>query len=439
MKQETIFALSSGSLPSGVAIVRVSGPGVPAVMSTTIKSLPLPRQAALRAIHKGNGEVIDTGLVVYFPAPHSFTGEECAEFHLHGGRAVVAALFETLSALPDIRMAEPGEFTRRAFDNGKVDLVEAEGLADLLAAETEMQRRLALEQAKGGHSALYQGWAARITHARAMIEAELDFADEDDVPGSIADLIWSDMNRLVAEMDRHLRDHKTGEIIRDGLKVVIFGAPNAGKSSLINRLAQRDVAIVTAVPGTTRDVLSVDLDIDGFAVRLFDTAGIRHTDEVVEQEGIRRARLAAEDADLILHVIDLTASNDESHSIPDTVKSIRVGNKADLIEPPFATKVDVVVSAETGNGIDILRRLVGVFLKENVSGQSLAVPARIRHVELLRKAHAALLDSLHSEGLGLDIRAEHLRVAAQSLGRITGRVDVEDLLSMIFSEFCIGK
>lgn len=436
--QDTIFALSSGSLPSGVALIRVSGPRVSDVIARVIRREVEPRYASLSSMFNVSGQPIDKGLALHFPAPHSFTGEDCLELHVHGGRAVVMAIFDTIKAIPDTRMAEPGEFTRRAFANGKIDLVEAEGLADLLSAETEMQRRLALEQARGGHSALYSLWADRITHARAMIEAELDFADEDDIPGSISESIWADLAFLAHEIEGHLAARKAGAIIRDGLKVVIFGAPNAGKSRLINRLAQRDVAIVTDLAGTTRDVLSVDLDIGGFAVCLFDTAGIRETTEPVEQEGIRRARLAAEEADLILHVIDLSAPQ-QGPLPPADVKTIRIGNKSDLVHQKSSVEVDVVISAASGEGLDELKEHIGAVLASATAVDSLAIPVRIRHVELLMDTLNALEAAVSSKSLGLDLRAEQLRIAANALGRITGKVDVEDLLAVIFSEFCVGK
>ncbi len=299
---DTIYALSSGGLPSGVAVLRMSGPLADVVTSAVSGPLPPPRVLARRTIRDRNGLLIDDALVVYFPAPASFTGETCVELHVHGGRATVAAVLDLLSSFDGLRHAEAGEFTRRALANGKMDLAQAEGLADLLSAETEMQRRLAQELASGRHSALYDGWARRLLHARAMIEAELDFADEDDVPGSVSESVWADMANLVVEMERHLDAADISEVVRDGLKVVIHGRPNSGKSSLINALTGRDVAIVTDVPGTTRDVITADLVLNGFAIRLSDTAGIRETEDVVEAEGIRRAMSALAAADIILSV-----------------------------------------------------------------------------------------------------------------------------------------
>ncbi|OJU86366.1 MAG: tRNA uridine-5-carboxymethylaminomethyl(34) synthesis GTPase MnmE, partial [Shinella sp. 65-6] len=301
---DTIFALSSGGLPSGVAVIRLSGLQSREVVARMCGTVPAPRHAALRSIRDRNGDVLDEGIVLFFPGPHSFTGEDSAELQIHGGRATVKAVLAALAEFEGMRAAEAGEFSRRAFLNGRMDLVEVEGLADLIAAETEIQRRLAAEQASGGLSRLYDSWAKRLTHARAMIEAELDFADEDDVPGSVASQIWDDMHALQQDILNHLADARVGEIARDGLKVVIAGPANAGKSSLLNYLAKRDIAIVTDIPGTTRDVLHVDLDISGFAVRLYDTAGLRETEDIVEQEGIRRTWLSMAEAHLVLLLSD---------------------------------------------------------------------------------------------------------------------------------------
>ncbi|WP_176728028.1 tRNA uridine-5-carboxymethylaminomethyl(34) synthesis GTPase MnmE [Rhizobium sp. YK2] len=434
---ETIYALSSGGLPAGVAVIRISGNQALPSAESLAGTLPQPRQAALRTIRRRNGLVIDRGLVLVFPGPASFTGEDCVEIHVHGGKAVVNALLEELSTFEHCRMAEHGEFSRRALENGKMDLVEVEGLADLIGAETEMQRRLALEHAAGGLSDLYNGWADRLTRARALIEAELDFADEDDVPGSASDKVWADMQRLRLEISGHLAGADLGEIIRDGLKVVIAGAPNAGKSSLMNTLAKREVAIVTDIAGTTRDVLHVDLNIEGYAVRLYDTAGLRDTDEVVEREGIRRALRTVADADLVLSLAEI--GGEAQRSFPDfTGKVLTVGTKAD-IHAEKTNQYDLLISSTTGSGLAELHELLRQDLEARSGALSLALPSRLRHRTLLSESLDAVEAALGSEDRGLDIRAEYLRQAATSLGRITGRVDVEDLLDVIFSEFCIGK
>ncbi|MCP8895854.1 tRNA uridine-5-carboxymethylaminomethyl(34) synthesis GTPase MnmE [Shinella daejeonensis] len=441
MQQDTIFALSSGGLPSGVAVIRISGPATGAVLETICGQIPPARQATLLSIRNRNGERLDRGLVLFFPGPASFTGEDSAELQVHGGRATVKAILDALSDLPLLRAAEAGEFSRRAFLLGKMDLVAVEGLADLIAAETEMQRRLAAEHASGGLSRLYETWARRLTHARAMIEAELDFSDEDDVPGSVATTIWHDMTELRQEIINHLSGADLGEIVRDGLKVVIAGPPNAGKSSLLNHLARRDVAIVTDIPGTTRDVLHVDLDLGGFAVRLYDTAGLRDTEDLIEQEGIRRARRSLADAHLVLLLSDCPAVTDWQDLIGDyTGALLRIGTKSDRSDRDWRkSSADVVISTRTGDGIATLLQRIQDHLPDLSMALALALPTRRRHIESLQLVVAEISRALESDALELDIRAEHLRSAGQALGRITGRVDVENLLDVIFSEFCIGK
>lgn len=435
---DTIYALSSGSLPAGVAIIRVSGPETADALVRLCGTLPPPRIATLRTIRTRNGETLDSGLVLYFPTPASFTGEDCCELQVHGGRAVVSAILDELAAIGGLRHAEAGEFARRAFQNGKLDLVEVEGLADLIAAETEMQRRLAIEQSGGGQSALYAGWARRLTHSRAMIEAELDFADEDDVPGSVSAMIWDDVGRLRQEIDGHIARAGLAEIIRDGLKIVIAGEPNAGKSSLLNALARRDIAIVTEVAGTTRDVLSVDLSLAGFSVKLFDTAGLRETDELVEREGIRRARQVIADADLVLLLSEKPGYFRIDEVLPENVPVIRVATKVDRPSPSWApSDADIFLSTRTGEGMADLLTALQSHLPDLAGRTALAMPSRKRHVDCLRQASAALERSLISSDL--ELRAEQLRQAGDALGRITGRVDVENLLDVIFSEFCIGK
>lgn len=437
---DTIYALSSGALPAGVAVIRISGPHTLDVLADLCGALPSPRHAALRSIRNRNGEVLDQGLVLYFAGPASFTGEDCAELQVHGGRAVVNAILAELHAAPGLRHAEAGEFSRRAFHNGKLDLVEIEGLADLISAETEMQRRLAQEHSSGHLSAMYQGWARRLTHARAMIEAELDFADEDDVPGSVAEKIWEDMRALQQEIAAHLEGAGIAEIIRDGLKIVIAGEPNAGKSSLLNHLARRDVAIVTDIAGTTRDVLSVDLSLAGFRVHLFDTAGLRETDDKVEQEGIRRAYLTMDQADVILLLADTPGGFAPVGDYAQAKPVIRIGTKIDRMPLLWdKASADVLISTVTGAGIDRLIEILTNFLPDLSGKNALSLPARRRHVSCLKQAHSSIDMSLMQSNRGLDIQAEYLRQAGDALGRITGRVDVEDLLGVIFSEFCIGK
>ncbi len=436
---DTIYALSSGTLPAGVAVLRLSGPAATFALKTlTGEDLPPARRATLASIRDRNNDIIDQALVTYFPSPNSFTGEDCVEIHSHGSRAVISSVFGTLETMEGLRPADAGEFSRRAFDNGKMDLVEVEGLADLLQAETEMQRRLAVEQSTGKLSSLYDGWANRLTRARALIEAELDFADEDDVPHSVAEQVWITITDLKGEIESHLKDGVSSEIIRDGFKVALVGAPNAGKSTLLNALSGRDVAIVTDIPGTTRDVLTVDLDLDGYLVRVFDTAGLRETDDVVEREGVRRSMLTADSADLVLLLTD-------GDSYPKQIyerfeqRCLFVRTKAAVSGSANLKKFDLVISAEEDVGLEILRRRIRHEIEKRVGTSHTLLPARARHKKRLEETLEFVMDALQSVGSDLAIRSEYLRLAATSLGRITGRVDVDDLLGIIFSEFCIGK
>ena len=432
MNPDTIFALSSGALPAGLAVIRLSGNQAFTAAETLAGRLATDRKASLRTIRGRNGAIIDQGLVVGFPGPNSFTGEDCVELHVHGSRAVVAALILELEQIDGLRLAEAGEFSRRAFENGKLDLVEIEGLADLISAETEMQRRLAVEQSFGGQSALYIDWAERLTRSRALIEAELDFADEDDVPGSVSERVWSEVGQIYLELLQHLETAKSGEIIRDGYKIVIAGPPNAGKSSLLNALANRDVAIVTERAGTTRDILHVDLDMSGYLVRFFDTAGLRESDDIVEVEGIRRARVAIEQADMILSLNEIDSPALQNHEFSHA-NVLTVGTKLDAHAP--ADEFDLCISTRTGDGLELLRETI--LRKITALWTGSLVPNRARQVDALKDTSNFIAEALN--GTELDLRAESLRAAASALGRITGRVDVEQLLDVIFSQFCIGK
>ncbi|PLK70227.1 tRNA uridine-5-carboxymethylaminomethyl(34) synthesis GTPase MnmE [Rhizobium sp. TH135] len=435
---DTIFALASGALPAGVAVLRISGPAAFTMVQSLAGDLPAPRVAALRTIRMPDGMFLDRGLVLVFHGPNSFTGEDCAELHLHGGRAVVTAVLTSLAGFNGARLAEAGEFSRRAFENGKMDLVEVEGLADLLAADTEMQRRLAAEQASGQLSSVYEGWREKLVFARSMLEAELDFSDEGDIPGSVSDRIWGEIARLKGEVDGALSNLRAGEILRDGFRVALAGKPNAGKSSLMNALAQRDVAIVTPIAGTTRDVVRCELDIDGYKFELFDTAGLRDTDDVIEREGIRRAVKTINDADLVLNVIDLSALGDIG---PSEYAGLRVGSKLDLVEADVdpSLRIDILVSSSTGAGLNELRALLLQAVRSSTNVGSLAIPSRMRHAERLRSASQHLQSALDGVSNPLELRAEDLRLASVELARVTGRIDTETLLGKIFSEFCVGK
>ncbi len=439
--QDSIVALSSGHLPSGIAIIRITGPQTRFALETIAGSAPKPRFARYGKFRSREGVILDNGISLFFPGPESFTGEDCAEFHVHGGRAVVSAMMQAIGDLDGFRQAEPGEFTRRAFLNGKVDLVEAEALADLVSAETEAQRRFAVLNSEGRQSELYQAWRTRLIHDRAMIEAEMDFSDEGDVPGSVSSAVWADIDLLIEEIERHLQGFRKAEMIRDGYDVVIVGAPNAGKSSLLNALARRDVAIVTDEPGTTRDLVEVALELNGVKVRLTDTAGIRETSGKVELIGIEKARQKISAADAVLYLEDLTDPKQvPAGEIPPG--SIRIGTKADLPKGRINAEAggyDLLVSTETGEGIDVLLALLSTRAVTEIGSTGDVLPSRQRHVELLR-ATTDFLRSCRSLPSGnLELRSEHLRLASDRLGRISGAVDPEDLLDVIFSQFCIGK
>ncbi|UCI08206.1 tRNA uridine-5-carboxymethylaminomethyl(34) synthesis GTPase MnmE [Mesorhizobium sp. B1-1-8] len=433
--KDSIVALSSGRLPAGIAVIRISGPQTRFVVETIAGGAVKDRLAAYRKFKATDGSVIDHGLVLFFPGPGSFTGEDVAEFHVHGSRAVAAKMLETMTGFDSIRHAEAGEFTRRAFLNGKLDLVETEALADLVNAETEAQRRFALRNAEGAQSELYASWRRRLIHARAMIEAEIDFADEDDVPGSVADAVWLDVAAMVAESEQHIKGFHAAEIIRDGFEVVILGAPNAGKSSLFNALARREAAIVTDEPGTTRDLLEVVLDLNGMRVRVVDTAGLRETAGKVETIGIERARAKAGGADLVLLLEDMVDPLPVG-AVPTDVPLLRIGTKADLAKAA-SRGYDMIISSRDGTGLADLLDEIGRRAEVAVGDVGDVLPSRLRHVELLQETRKFLGAAL--SGHSQELRAEELRLAADRLGKIVGAVDVEDMLDVIFSQFCIGK
>ncbi|WAJ28644.1 tRNA uridine-5-carboxymethylaminomethyl(34) synthesis GTPase MnmE [Antarcticirhabdus aurantiaca] len=444
--EDTIVALSSGALPAGVAVVRVSGPAARRVAERLAGTLPEPRRASLRRIRDEAGAMLDRGLVLFFPGPNSATGDDLAEFHLHGGRATVARFVEAATSLPGLRLAEAGEFTRRAFVNGRIDLTEAEGLSDLLAAETERQRRAALLQAEGGSRRLFEDWGTRLLHARALIEASFDFSDEGDVGEGVDAGVRAEVAVLAAEIDAHLSGAARGEILREGFRVAIAGPPNAGKSSLLNALARREVAIVTPVPGTTRDVLEVTLDLAGLPVRLFDTAGLRETADPIEAIGVKRARETMERADLVLWLDAADSAETEAAAMLHVKQSgpgeprptLRVRSKADLAAAAPVGAYDLAISVRTGAGLDALLAALAA-RADAAAGAADALPLQARHRAALVETRRALADFARAPDLLPEVAAEILREAADRLGRLTGRTDVEDLLGVIFSRFCIGK
>ena len=431
---DTIFALSSGSPPSAIAIVRISGPNAAEGLEALVGSKPTPRMAARRRLTAPGGAEVDDALVLWFPGPASATGEDVVELHVHGSRAVLQALFAALGAMKGLRPAEPGEFTRRAFENGKIDLTQAEALDDLIHADTEAQRRQALRQLDGLLGEQAREWRQAIIDASALIEAGIDFSDELDVPDDPLAPATDVIRRLSCEISCVLQRGST-QRLRTGLVVAITGAPNVGKSSLMNQLAHREIAIVSPYPGTTRDVLEVACDFGGYPVTLIDTAGLREANDPVEQEGIRRARARAASADLQIWLID-----EDTAELPgDNLSEIwPIRNKSDLELTTGSNRraVKFSISALTGSGLDRLIEAITCFARDRLSGED-ALIFRERHHWLLREAVDALDRALLQKSD--ELIAEELRRATLLLGRLLGRVDVEDVLGSIFANFCIGK
>jgi tRNA modification GTPase len=444
--RSTIFALSSGRPPAAIAVVRVSGPQANLALEKLCRRIPPARKAVLRPLRDpASGELIDEALVLWFPAPRSETGEDTVEFQLHGGSATVAALVKALAAVPGCRPAEPGEFTRRAFENGRLDLTEAEGLADLIAAETPAQRRQALRQLKGLIGDRAEAWRRRLIDATALIEARIDFSDEADVPEDLIGPAVSALQQLRDEIAAALAAAQPSERLRDGFVVAIAGPPNAGKSTLLNRLARRDAAIVSPYAGTTRDVIEMHLDLGGYPVTLLDTAGLRDSSEPVEQEGMRRARERAAAADLVLWVTDAsTPRSDEATAWPQAAVLWHVRNKIDLVPgAPQASSTPnaFAIAAKSGDGIDALEHALADHVARYFAAAESGIVTRARHRFALTETLAAIDRALAEAASGAreELVAEELRAAGHTLGRLTGRVDVEDILDVIFRDFCIGK
>ncbi|KZB66775.1 tRNA modification GTPase MnmE [Thalassospira lucentensis] len=452
---DTIFALSSGAGRAGVAVIRLSGPMAGPTLCALLgrDNLPKARHAIYAPIRDPKTEErLDDAVAIYFAGPASFTGEDVVELHTHGGRAVIDGVLDCLAARPGLRIAEPGEYTRRAFENGKMDLTAAEGIADLIDAETAAQRRQAVRQMAGELGTLYENWRARLMKALAYIEADIDFPDED-LPGGIVPVVRGDLSSVHGEMDKHLADNRRGERLREGFQIVILGAPNAGKSSLLNRLAMREAAIVSEIAGTTRDMIEVHLDLGGFPVTMVDTAGLRESGDVIETEGVRRATARAEDADLRLVVVD---RSDWPHIDAEAARlidanTILLVNKVDGLDvgdiptvwsgkSAIGDRLELPVlpiSAMTGQGMESLLQLLETRVKEGLDFAGPVPLTRLRHRQALERASDHL-----DRGLQTDIAelaAEDVRLAVREIGKITGRVDVEDLLDIIFGDFCIGK
>jgi len=427
MRDDTIFALASGAGVAAVAVMRLSGPACDSVLRTLCADLPPPRVAVLRRLRFAD-TMLDQALVLWFPGPASYTGEDSAELHLHGGRAVIQAVADALTRL-GLRPAEPGEFTRRAFLNGRLDLVEAEAVHDLVSAETEAQRRQALRQLEGELGALYRGWADSLRGVLAQQEALIDFPDED-LPPEVEAALLDTMRSVRADVAAHLADDHRGEKLREGLFFAITGPPNVGKSSLINALAGRDVAIVSPTPGTTRDILEARVVLGGVPVTLVDTAGLRDTIDAIEAEGVRRARARAAAADRVIVVVEAGTA-----APPLAEPAILVANKSDLGAAGPAGGLRV--SALTGEGLDLLRDRLALEARRLTETSGPPPLTRARHRAALQMALERLTDA---EAAPLpELRGEDLRLALRALGRITGQVGVEDILDTLFRQFCIGK
>jgi tRNA modification GTPase len=448
----TIFALSSGRPPAAIAVVRVCGPRASAALEALIGRVPVPRRATFARVREpSTGEIIDEAVVLWFPGSKTEIGEDTAEVQLHGGRAVIAAVLGALATVPGLRPAEAGEFTRRAFENGRLDLTRVEGLADLIYADTEVQRRQAYRQLQGLLGNRAEHWRAMLIESIALIEAGIDFSDEGDVPANTLGPALDAAQQLHREIEGALADSRRGERLREGLVVAIAGPVNVGKSSLLNRIARRDAAIVSPLAGTTRDIIEVHLDLDGYPVTMLDTAGIRPSDDPIEQEGVRRALERASAADLILWVVDVSAAHgaaleDAVLQFPQTPKLV-VYNKVDLALAPEPDRLPcpppdrpLSISAKTGAGINELLQKLTEYARSHLGSAEPALVTRQRQRHTLEQA-AAALDRALAEGKNQreDVVAEELRLAARALGRLTGRVDVEDVLDVIFRDFCIGK
>jgi tRNA modification GTPase len=443
---DTIYALASAPGRAGVAVIRVSGPQAFESLGVLTEPLPLPdiRQASLRRLR--HESVIDEAVVVRFAGPNSFTGEDVVEYHVHGGKAVIDMLLKTLGAMAGHRLAGPGEFTRRGFENNRMDLTAAEAIADLIAAETEIQREQALAQMGGALLRIYDGWAKRLTSALAHLEADLDFPDED-LPEGVAGKVRPILRQIGFEISQHLNDGHRGERMREGIKIAVIGTPNAGKSSLVNALAKRDVAIVSDIPGTTRDVIEVHLNLGGYPVILADTAGLRpdqigHTGQAaIEQEGIRRALEYAQKADLVLLLFDGAALPSlDAHSLKLLDgRTLAYATKADIARavPRVRQETLPTLSVSTGDGIDRLIKNLTRRVADLMGAADRPYLTRARHREALEQTFAALKRA--EEPMLPELVAEDVRMSLRALGRITGKVDVEDLLDIIFRDFCIGK
>ncbi len=443
---DTIIALASGAGRAGVAVIRVSGPGALGVLSALSDGpLPKPRRAVVRRLGYDQ-HYLDEAMAVVMPGPESYTGEDVVELHVHGGPAIIDAVLGAAMKTRLCRMAEPGEFTRRAFDNGRMDLTQAEAIGDLIDAETEGQRRQAARLYQGEAARTFEGWRGQLMGAMAALEAGIDFPDEADVPEDVYMRALAPIETLAADLEQALGDSGRLRAVREGFRVAILGPPNAGKSSLINALARREAAIVSELPGTTRDIVEVRLVLAGFPVWIADTAGLRETADAIEAEGVRRALARAEDADLRIWVRDAslgveTTTRDVSRETSPRPGDLIVLNKIDQTATAPREPGAHAVSAKTGAGIADLERRLTAIVRERLETEEAPLVTRARHRGLVEEALGHLERAIEGAriGVGPELLAEDLRMAARALGRITGAVDAEDLLDLIFGEFCIGK
>lgn len=436
---DTIFAQSSGAGRAGIAVIRVSGPRASAILEACASSLPRPRELTLRSIRDpDSGEMIDKAAVIWLPAPRSFTGEDCAEFHLHGSPAVIKAFTEVLGRHPDTRPADAGEFTRRAFMNDKLDLVEVEGLGDLLDAQTTVQRRQALRQMTGEASSVFECWRRELLLARADLEAVLDFSDESGVADAATLGIDARLRKLRDVMSKAVADANRAELVREGVRVVLAGLPNTGKSSLLNSLAKRDAAIVSETAGTTRDVIEVTLDFNGVPVILTDTAGLRSSEDVLEQEGIRRARQHISAADVLVWVWSADVPGSE-HPDPEIAPDVYLRNKCDqasILE--VGPRQSIPTSSVTEGGLLAFVAYFQELIDAHVGHEEAYVVTSARQKAICERTIRYLNEMLR-EDVNLELKSELVRMASSEVGRLAGRVDVEEWLGVIFSRFCIGK
>lgn len=438
-RDQTIYALSSGRPPTAIAIVRVSGTQAGTALQRLTKKLPTPRMATHVLLTDEQLGPIDDAVVLWFPSSASATGEDTAEFHIHGGRAVLAVLFDALASIPGLRPAEPGEFTRRAFENGKLDLTEAEGLDDLIHADTDRQRKAALRQLKGLLGDKARNWRQQIIEALALVEVGIDFSDEGDVSAELMASALARADTLRREIEQVLAAQGRSERLRDGLVVAIAGQPNVGKSTLMNQLARRDVAIVSPHAGTTRDVIEVQLDLDGYPVTVIDTAGLRETVDPVEKEGVRRARARAGEADLVLWLVDSADAARPEGWLAESQAPIWIVRTKTDVTTAESNDAALSISAERGDGMSALMSALIDFASQYFGQSEAGFITRDRQRDLLRRTVELLQHVATSAQHGDELVAEDLRAAAYQLGRLLGRVDVEDILDSIFRDFCIGK